>query len=495
MKPGWQTANRLVDTFDTFEGPGLQFLRLIQGAARAYPVLTCTSSHGYKDGATEEINWPPSAARRTGRRGVSRAPGANATLTVMIATLNTTEEVVGTEMVSLPEQDERYDALMELYPDLVCIQVGGNIARINIAGAQLLGALDPRRLIGKPLTNFIHPDFRASAAERFAHIYANGKTRLAEEKWISLDGTPIEVEMTAMALTYQGQPAIQIVARDITRRKRAEERLRDSEERHRQLLETYLDLIGVEGARSAELHAALRRAQEVDRLKSRFLSVFSHELRTPLTSIRGQTTTLIEYAEQISPAEQLEALRIVDDEAARLDELIGRVLDMSRIESGTLRVDSIATDLQPVLQESIALMAAHAAHHTLVANLPPLPLAQADPRRVRQIMANLLNNAIKFSPEGTAVTVDAQVSLTAITVHVRDQGPGIAPEDLPHILDRFYRAEERVRAGGVGLGLALCKGLVEAMGGQITIVSELGRGSVFSFSLPRTQGVTHHGQE
>jgi signal transduction histidine kinase len=152
-------------------------------------------------------------------------------------------------------------------------------------------------------------------------------------------------------------------------------------------------------------------------------------------------------------------------------------------------------DVQPVLQESIAQMAAHAPHHTLTASLPPLPLAQADPRRVRQIMANLLNNAIKFSPEGTTVTVDAEVSLTAITVHVRDQGPGIESEHLPHIFNRFYRAEERVHAGGVGLGLALCKGLVEAMGGQITIVSELGRGSVFSFTLPRTRGVTQHGQE
>jgi len=414
---------------------------------------------------------------------------------MMIATLNMSDVESSTKTLSLPEQDERYYALMELYPDLVCIEVGGNIAWINGAGTQLLGAQDPQRLIGKPLTDFMHPDLRASAAERFAHMRANGKTPLTEEKWVSLEGALIEVEMTAMTLSYQGQPAIQIVARDITRRKRAEERLRDSEERHRQLLETYLDLIGVEGARTSELHAALRRAQELDRLKSRFLSVFSHELRTPLTSIRGQTTTLIEYAEQISPAEQIEALRIVDEEAARLDELIGHVLDMSRIESGTLRVDSIAMDVQPVLQESIAQMAAHAPHHTLTASLPPLPLAQADPRRVRQIMANLLNNAIKFSPEGTTITVDTEVSLTAITVHVRDQGPGIEPEHLPHILNRFYRAEERVRAGGVGLGLALCKGLVEAMGGQITIVSELGRGSVFSFSLPRTRGVTQHGQE
>jgi len=385
---------------------------------------------------------------------------------------------------------------MELYPDLVCIQVAGNIASINTAGAQLLGVQDTEGLIGKPLADFVHPNFRASATARFSRISSNGKTPLTEEKWVSLDGTPIEVEVTAMAMTHQGQPAIQIVARDITRRKRAEAMQRDAEERHRRLMELYLDLIGVESARTAELQVALRRAQEVDRLKSQLLSIVSHELRTPLTAIRGQTTTLIEYAEQISPAEQLEGLRIVDDEATRLDELIGHVLDMSRIESGTLRVEPIAIDLQPVLRDSIDLMAAQAPHHTLTAHLPALPLAQADPRRVRQIMTNLLDNAIKFSPQGTTITVDAEVDLTTITIYVRDQGPGIPAKHLPHILDRFYRAEEsHIRARGVGLGLAICRGLVEAMGGRIAVTSQVGRGSVFSFSLPRTQGVRTHGQE
>ena len=405
-------------------------------------------------------------------------------------------KAIASSRTALAEQDERYCQLMDLYPDLVCIQVAGNVVSINTAGAQMLGAKDPECLISTRLEDFIHPDFRASAAERFACIGSNGKTPLTEETWVSLDGTPIEVEVTAMAVTHQGQPAIQIVARDITRRKRAEEMRRDSEERHRRLMELYLDLVGIEITRTAEVHAALCHAQEADRFKSQLLSIFSHKLRTPLTSIRGQTTTLLEYAEQISPAEQLEALRIVDEEAARLDNLIGHMLDMSRIESGTLRVEQIAIDLQPVLQESVALMAVQAPHHSLTANLPPLPLAQADPRRVRQIMTNLLDNAIKFSPPGTTVTVDAEVGPTAITIHVRDQGPGIATEHLPHILDRFYRAEEScVRAGGVGLGLAICKGLVEAMGGRITVNSQVGQGSVFSFSLPLTQGVTQHGQE
>jgi len=397
---------------------------------------------------------------------------------------------------TLPELDERYYQLMELYPDLASICVGGAIASINTAGAHLLEAQRPQQLIGKPILDFVQPDFRASFVQRFSQISQNEKMPLEEEKWITLQGAIIDVEVTAAALLDQDQPVVQVIARDVTRRKRAEDMLRDAEEHHRGITEAYLDLIGVESARTSELHAALRRAQEVDRLKSQLLSIVSHELRTPLTAIRGQTTTLLDYAEKISPAEQLESLRIVDEEAARLDELIGRLLDMSRIESGTLRVEPIATDLRPILQEMTDALAVQAPHHIMKVNVPPLPLVQADPRRVRQVIGNLLDNAVKFSPPGAIVTVDAEVNPGAITVHVRDQGSGILPEHIPHILDRFYRAEENgVRSGGVGLGLAICKGLVEAMGGNIIVTSQVGQGSVFSFSLPRAQGVTQHGQE
>jgi PAS domain S-box-containing protein len=405
-------------------------------------------------------------------------------------------EVTANSNIDLPELERRYHQLMELYPDLACICVAGRIASVNTAGARLLGAQDPRQLIGRPISDFFHPDFRASVIERLARLGRNGTMSLEEEKWITLNGTDIDVEVTAAAGADQDQPAFQLIARDVTRRKQAEEMLHDSEERHHGLLNLYLDLIGVQSARTSELQVALSRAQEVDRLKSQLLSIVSHELRTPLASILGQTTTLLDYAERISPAEQLEALRIVNEEAARLDELIGHLLDMSRIESGTLRVEPVATDLRPILQEIINATAVQAPDHVTQSNLPPLPLVQADPRRVRQVIGNLLDNAIKFSPPGSTVAVDAEVNTKFITVHVRDQGPGILPEHLPHILDRFYRAEEKgVRARGVGLGLAICKGLVEAMGGSITVASQVGQGSVFSFSLPRTQGVNKYGQE
>ncbi len=393
---------------------------------------------------------------------------------------------------ALRASQERYHQLAELFPGLVAVQVEDKLVSVNVAGARLLGAADPEQLIGKPVLDLVYPDFRPVLAEQIRKATEEGApSSLIEQKWIRLDGAGIDVEVAAVPFADQGRPAVQLVARDLTLYKRAEAALRESDERHRRFVELSLDLIGVETARTAELRAARRRAEEADQLKSRLLSTVSHELRTPLTSIRGQITTLLDYADQIAPDERSEILRLADSEAARLDELLSHLLDMSRLEAGMLRVEAVATDLRPVLEEAVSLSAAQAPHHNIAAVLPPaLPLAQADRRRVMQVMSNLLGNAVKFSPPGTTIAVSAEVHPATVVVHVRDEGPGISIEHLPFIFDRFYRVEDGgVRTSGQGLGLAICKGLVEAMGGQVAVESQVGHGSVFSFSLLRTQGV------
>jgi len=407
------------------------------------------------------------------------------------------QAVMGRQRVEelLRENQEHYRRLADLFPGLVGVQVQDRLVSVNTAGLDLLGAASPAELMGRPITDLVHPDSRPVIADQIRRVMDQGvETGPVEQKWTRLDGTPIHVRVAAVPFMHEGRPAVQIVASDLTLTKRAEAALRESQERHRRYVELSLDLIGVETARTAELHAARRRAEEADRLKSRLLSTVSHELRTPLTSIRGQITTLLDYADQIGPQERLEILRLADSEAARLDELLSHLLDMSRLEAGMLRVEPVATDLRPVLEEAVTLSSAQAPHHRIVIDLPPaLPLAQADRRRVMQVMSNLLSNAVKFSPPGTTVTVSAQVHPATVVIHVRDQGVGIAPEHLSFIFDRFYRVEDNgVRTSGQGLGLAICRGLVEAMGGQVAVESRVGQGSVFSFSLMRTQGV-HNG--
>lgn len=395
---------------------------------------------------------------------------------------------------ALREIQERYNRLADRFPGLVGVQVKERLVSVNAAGLDLLGAASAAELIGRPITDLVHPDSRAAIVDQIRRVTDQGiETAPVEQEWTRLDGALIHVRVAVCPFAHEGKPAVQIVASDLTLYKRAEAALRESQDRHRRFVELSLDLIGVETARTAELHAARRRAEEADQLKTRLLSTVSHELRTPLTSIRGQITTLLDYAEQIGPQERLDILRLADSEAARLDELLSHLLDMSRLEAGMLRVEPVATDLLPVLEEAIALSAAQAPHHRIVTDLPSeLPLAQADRRRVMQVMSNLLGNAVKFSPPGTTVIVGAQVHPATVVIHVRDEGVGIASEHLPFIFDRFYRVEDNgVRTSGQGLGLAICRGLVEAMGGQVAVESRVGQGSVFSFSLMRTQGVNN----
>jgi len=365
------------------------------------------------------------------------------------------------------DSEEKFRALLEFASVAIVIVDGHGLIQLVNAKVEEVFGYARRELLGHPVEVLLPERFRHTHVGLRGSFFSNPRPRPMNaplDLWaVRKDGTEFPVEVGLSPVETKDGVLVMSYLTDITERRRAEEALR----------------------------AALRRAQEVDQLKTQLLSIVSHELRTPLTSIRGQTTTLLDYADQVTPEERLEALQIVDDEAERLDELISHLLDMSRLEAGKLPVELGATDVRPILIEAVSRIAAHAPSHELVVNLPPtLPPVRADPRRVVQVMSNLLDNAIKFSPSGATVTVDAEVDADTIRVRVRDVGPGIAPEHLPHIFDRFYRVEETgVRTSGAGLGLAICKGLVEAMGGQVAVTSQVGQGSVFSFSLLRAQGV------
>jgi len=368
---------------------------------------------------------------------------------------------------ALRDSEGKFRALLEYASvAIVIVDSHGLIQLVNAKTEEIFGYAR-RELLGRSVEILLPERFRHSHVGLRGGFVSNPSPRpmnARSDLWaLRKDGTEFPVEIGLSSIEMKDGVLVMSYITDITERRQAEEALR----------------------------TALRRAQEVDHLKTQLLSVVSHELRTPLTSIRGQTTTLLDYADQVSPEDRLEALQIVDDEAERLDELISHLLDMSRLEAGKLPVELGATDVRPILIESVSRMAAHAPSHKLVVNLPPtLPSAQADPRRVMQVVCNLLDNAIKFSPPGATVTVGAEVDANTVRVHVRDEGPGIAPEHLPHIFERFYRVEGTgIRTSGAGLGLAICKGLVEAMGGHITVTSQVGQGSVFSFNLLCTQGV------
>jgi PAS domain S-box-containing protein len=226
--------------------------------------------------------------------------------------------------------------------------------------------------------------------------------------------------------------------------------------------------------------------RHLDEMKSHLLSTVSHELRTPLASIKGFASTLLRDDVQWDAATQREFLQIIDQEADRLSELIANLLAMSRLEAGVLRMEFGRVELAPLIEQVLAEMQPRAQGHTLAADVPAdLPEVWADERRVRQVLHNLIENALKYS-SGGQVAVRARREGEAVHVAVSDQGIGIRADQLERIFERFYQVDGAAtrRAGGVGLGLSICKGIVEAHGGRIWAESAPGQGSTFHFTLP-----------
>jgi len=246
--------------------------------------------------------------------------------------------------------------------------------------------------------------------------------------------------------------------------------------------------VAVENARLAEEAAGIEILQELNRLRSELIANVSHEVRTPLGLIKISCTSLLAEDVGFDRETQHKFLRSIDEETDRLERIVDNLLDLSRIESGRLRLDMHPTDVGRLAREVMENMEAQATRHRLVHNFPPDPLvAIIDPKRVEQILRNLLSNAIKYSPEGGTIAVRGCEDERHIIVQVSDQGISIPAEDLERVFERFYRVDNETTqsVGGVGLGLAVCRSITEAHGGRIWVESALGVGSTFYFTLKR----------
>jgi len=227
--------------------------------------------------------------------------------------------------------------------------------------------------------------------------------------------------------------------------------------------------------------------EELDNLKSNLLSTVSHELRTPLAIIKGYSTMLVDYDRRLGTREKKEHLQSIDRATDRLTELVDRLLDMSRLEAGLLKLDKRPTNISKLIQETAAEAKLRAPGCKIILKIKEgLPVMDSDAKRVRQVLDNIIDNAIKYSDEGTEVVLEAKQMDSELQVSITDQGMGIPAEDLGRVFDRMYRIEQRLTPdmGGIGLGLAICRGLVEAHGGNIWVESELGKGSTFRLALP-----------
>jgi len=228
--------------------------------------------------------------------------------------------------------------------------------------------------------------------------------------------------------------------------------------------------------------------EELNKLKSDLLATVSHELRTPLATIKGYSTMILDYDLRLDNKEKLDYLQSIDGATDRLTELVDHLLDMSRLGAGLLNLDRVRTNIFKLIQKAVAEAQLRTPKHNIVMNVrnEKLPKIMVDARRIRQVMDNLLDNACKYSEEGTEITVAAKPAGRQLLISVADQGVGIPAGEVERVFDRMYRIEQRLtpEVSGMGLGLAICKGLVEAHDGRIWMVSEEGKGSKFFFTLP-----------
>jgi PAS domain S-box-containing protein len=246
--------------------------------------------------------------------------------------------------------------------------------------------------------------------------------------------------------------------------------------------------IAIENARLFNEASTVGALREADRLKTELLANVSHDLRTPLTSIKGYTTTIMRHFEKLTDEEKRDFLHEIDQASDRLTELIENLLQLSKLEAGGFPMNKELVAIDSILANAIEDMEQKAVGHLFGLHLQPsLPLVEADPRRIRQVVDNLLGNAVKYSAEGARVLLECEANDQNIIARVHDEGIGINPQELDKIFERFYQASsssQNHKTGGVGLGLAICKGIIEAHGGRIWAESELGRGSTFTFTLP-----------
>ncbi|HEU4526863.1 MAG TPA: ATP-binding protein [Actinomycetota bacterium] len=231
--------------------------------------------------------------------------------------------------------------------------------------------------------------------------------------------------------------------------------------------------------------------EQVERLRRDLVANVSHELKTPISALRAHLENLLDGVERPDP----ETLQVMLVQSDRLGRLVDQLLELSRLESGDLPLQREEVALGPLVSEVLSEIEVARADRGVALErrlAQDLPAVLADRERIHQVLFNLLDNAVRFTPEGGRVTVSAERHDGAVDVRVADTGPGIAPEHLPRLFERFYRVDpaRSQKEGGTGIGLAIARSVVEAHGGRIWADSSPGQGSVFTFELPVAPAAT-----
>jgi PAS domain S-box-containing protein len=361
---------------------------------------------------------------------------------------------------ALRESEERFRQFFE-NAQVYCYMVSpqGDITEMNSAACKALG-YSREELVGQTMLKIYSPESQPDARRIFNQWNKTGLVENEELVILTKTGQKRNILISIGAIRDTSGKLISTVSvqRDITELKQSQEK-----------------------AQQVETMTKLNQA------KSQLLSEVAHEMRTPLQSIKGFIETLLEPDVKWSENDQKDFLTEAGKEADILMQLIRDLLDVSRIESGKMRLDRQYHKLEDILDSIKARLSILTSHHVLNIVLPSgLPNIFVDKSRIAQVITNLVENASKFSPPGSEITIAAKSEDNNIVISVKDHGAGMTRETIDKLFDRFYQAEQAatVKTRGTGLGLSICRGIVEAHDGKIRVESTVGNGTTFIFSIP-----------
>ncbi|MHB8104503.1 MAG: sensor histidine kinase [Dehalococcoidales bacterium] len=360
---------------------------------------------------------------------------------------------------ALRKSEEKFTKAFRASPNIITIskRADGTFLEINESFTRVFGFTREETIGHKSLelSLWVNPVDREKMIH---HLYKKERVTNEEYRHRTKSGDIRTLLFSAEPIELDGESCMLAVVNDITDYKQME----------------------------AQAHE-VANLRELDKLRTELFSNVSHELRTPLASIKGFATMLLDYDKRLTRQEKHEYLDTIDKNTDRMVELIEQLLEMSRLGTGMLSIKKNPVNVTLLCQTVINEARIRMPTHDFVLALPQkLPVMNIDDRRIRQVLDNVINNAGKYSEAGTEVTLSVNTSNNEMIFSVTDQGIGIPEKDVPHLFQRLFHSSQRQRAEtvGAGLGLSICKGLIEAHGGKIWIESKEGVGTSCYFTLP-----------